>query len=313
MILSDETKFTALIIILVFIFFCGFITNAGVSTAPLTWSSNPVIEEYASLGYQTGYKVYYKITEDCSYEESYNYSVDVGDQLSFDVFGNRYIKPGTQYKFQVSSYYIDDDGAVYESILSEVIACYEPQPLGSVDVLKNQQQQNQQKGKDNVKNINLNGDSQSVTTASRTDIWSGHDSRERDLSLVENRQRQRDRRVSGSGERPARIRNTSDLGRPHVNADSRRRVNRQKLGRVQHKPSNSGDRTQDRRRKMLYDKSVLQHDGRTAESVSGIKTSVRKASGIPTTPKGNWYQDNTIKTILGILGALAALIYFYKK
>lgn len=116
-----------------------FVFNEVLEASELTWQPDLTLSDYRQAGHLTGYKVFFKITEDCSYEESYNYSVDVGDQTSLSLLDNDYLIPGRNYKFQIKSYAVINN-MVYESQLSEVVGCFKPRPLTGVEELNLEQQ-----------------------------------------------------------------------------------------------------------------------------------------------------------------------------
>lgn len=116
-----------------------FIYNESLRANELTWSEDLTLREYSQAGHVVGYKVFFKITENCQPESDYNYSVDVGDQTSLDLFGNDYLIPGRNYKFQIKSYAVINQ-MVYESKLSEVVGCFKPRPLTGIETLKLEQQ-----------------------------------------------------------------------------------------------------------------------------------------------------------------------------
>lgn len=126
--MNSEFKITLYILFFLILFFVGFYVNAK----PLTWKSDPELQDYINEGLQTGYKVYYKITDNCDREDIYHYSVDVGDQQSLELTDNLYFVPGRNYKFQIASYYILK-GILIESPLTNVVGCFKPKPLSGVD------------------------------------------------------------------------------------------------------------------------------------------------------------------------------------
>lgn len=117
-----------------------FILNSYVNGQALNWEPDLTLNEYRDAGMPTGYKVFYKITDDCAPEDNYNYSVDVGDQLSLELLDNDYFLPGRNYKFQIKSYAVIQ-GMVYESNISDVVGCFKPRPLTGVEQLNLQEQQ----------------------------------------------------------------------------------------------------------------------------------------------------------------------------
>lgn len=125
-----EWLLTVTIILLCLLFFINM-----AAAESLTWDPDPSLEYYQD--HTVGYKVFFKITQDCNYETEYKYSVDVGNQLSLDLLGNEYFMPGRKYKFQVASYAFVND-IIIQSRLSEVIACVHPKPLTGIDTLEKQ-------------------------------------------------------------------------------------------------------------------------------------------------------------------------------
>lgn len=116
-----------------------FVLNEALEASTLTWQDDVSLNEYRQAGHLTGYKVFFKITENCNFEESYNYSVDVGDQTSLELTDNKYFIPGHNYKFQIKSYAVVNRMLI-ESEISEVVGCFKPRPLTGVEQLELQQQ-----------------------------------------------------------------------------------------------------------------------------------------------------------------------------
>lgn len=121
--------------IIFYVCFGAFVLSISAKADTLSWQQDKFLLDYQKAGHITGYKVFFKITDNCDFEENYNYSVDVGDQTSLELLGNDYFIPGRTYKFQIKSYAIIK-GMVYESRFSQVVGCYEPRPLTGTEQLK---------------------------------------------------------------------------------------------------------------------------------------------------------------------------------